>query len=221
MRFVGFDEDALALLDELPNMDADEYARHKRRLADGLTAPGRALITDVTDLLDAELTVVPRSSVSPLHTDLRFAPEGAPRYKDHLLLTTWEGGDKSTSPTLWIRVDAHRVGFASGIGLTPPVRDRWRQTVGGQPGESLAATLQDLVGARSAEIAGDELKKVPSPYDAGHPRADLLRKTGFQVRFVEPHPESVGSAEFVTWCVGQLGVLLPVHRWLVANLMGG
>lgn len=38
--------------------------------------------------LDADLTVEPRASVSPLHRDLRFAPAGSARYKDHLLLTT-------------------------------------------------------------------------------------------------------------------------------------
>ena len=75
-----------------------------------------------------------RGSVSPLHRDLRFAPEGAPRYKDHLLLTAWEGADKRTAPMFWIRVDAHRAGFASGIGFTPESRDRWRDAVGGDAG---------------------------------------------------------------------------------------
>ena len=91
MSFTGFDPAALALLDRLPGMNADEYATNKQLLRAGITKPGTALIADVADRLDADLTVVPRSSVSPLHRDLRFAPAGAARYKDHLLLTTWEG----------------------------------------------------------------------------------------------------------------------------------
>lgn len=218
MSFAGFDPSTLALLDELPGWDADEYATHRDQFASGITKPGAALIADVAARLDADLTVVPRSSVSPLHRDLRFAPEGAARYKDHLLLTAWEGPDKATSPILWIRLDAHGAGFASGMAFTPEVRERWRTSVGGAPGDELAATLERLVTDHAAEIAGDEVKRVPAPFDADHPRAGLLRRTGFQVRFAQPLPSSVDRAEFVDWCVERLDVLLPVHRWLVAHL---
>jgi hypothetical protein len=219
MSFTGFDPAALALLDRLPEMSVEEYAASKPLLASGVTKPGAALIADVADRLGADLTVQPRSSVSPLHRDLRFAPEGAARYKDHLLLTTWEGIDKKTAPMFWIRVDATRAGFASGIVFTPAVRDRWRAAVGGTAGEALADDLAVLTRQRHAEVAGDQVKKVPTPFDAGHPRADLLRRTGFQVRFVDDLPDSVRSRDFADWCVDRLSALLPVHRWLIANLI--
>ena len=219
MSFDGFDPAALALLDELPTMTADVYSGHKAALAAGVTKPGLALITEVADELGADLTVAPRSSVSPLHRDLRFAPEGASRYKDHLLLTTWEGADKKTSPMFWIRVDAHRAGFASGIGFTPDVRERWRAAVGGSDGEELASTLGNLVADRGAEVAGDQVKKVPAPFDPDHPRADLLRHTGFQIRYVDDLPASVSSPAFAGWCVDRLSALMPVHRWLLEQLI--
>lgn len=218
MSFEGFDPAAIALLGELPGWDADRYAAAKRLLADGLTSPGLALIEEVADRLDADLTVAARSSVSPLHRDLRFAPAGSPRYKDHLLLTTWEGSDKRTAPTLWIRIDAGRAGFASGIGFTPEVRARWRDAVGGADGVEIAAMLDGLVRQRAADVAGDEVRRVPAPYDDTHPRAGLLRKTGFQVRFVEALPPEVDAAGFADWCVERLDELLPVHRWLVRHL---
>jgi len=219
MSFAGFDPVALAMLDDLPAMTSEEYAGHKEALAAGVSKPGLALITDVADSLGAELTVVPRSSVSPLHRDLRFAPEGAARFKDHLLLTTWEGADKKTSPVFWIRVDARRAGFASGIGFTPAVRERWRAAVGGVAGEELAAVLDGLVADREADVAGDQVKKVPAPFDADHPRADLLRHTGFQVRYIDDLPASVSSPEFVEWCAERLSALMPVHQWLLAQLI--
>jgi len=218
MSFNGFDPAAIALLDRLPEMSADEYAEHKGLLAAGLTKPGGDLIAEVADRLDADLTVVPRSSVSPLHRDLRFAPEGAARYKDHLLLTTWEGVDKKASPVLWIRVDADQVGFASGIGFSPVVRERWRAAVGGDAGTELAAELDVLISEHDAEVAGDHLKRVQAPFDADHPRADLLRLTGFQIRFAEPLPASVGSPDFSQWCVARLVALLGIHGWLHTNL---
>ena len=59
---------------------------------------------------------------------------------------------------------------------------------------------------------------MPAPFDTDHPRADLLRHTGFQVRFVDDLPAIVTSPEFVDWCVERLSALLPVHRWLLAQL---
>ena len=221
MTFTGFDPDALALLPRLPAMSPDEYAAHKQQLAAGLTKPAAALIADVAERLDADLTVAVRSSVSPLHNDLRFAPAGAARYKDYLMVTTWEGADKKSSPILWIRIDGDAAGFASGIGFTPDVRDRWRAAVGATAGEELAATLGRLVAERGAEVAGDELKRVPAPFEPDHPRADLLRRTGFQVRFLEPLTDTVSTAAFAEWCVDRLDALLPVHRWLADHLTKG
>lgn len=218
MTFTGFDPAAIALLTQLPDWDAHQYATHKVELAAGLTKPGLALIQDVTSRLDADLTVTSRSSVSPLHRDLRFAPEGSPRYKDHLLLTAWEGADKRTSPTLWIRLDSERAGFASGIGFTPEIRERWRAAVGGDKGAELRAVLERLIAAREIDIAGSEVKRVPTPFDAEHPRADLLRKTGFQVRFTEDLPDAIDGPSFAGWCTERLQALLPVHHWLTRRL---
>lgn len=218
MSFAGLDPVAVALLAGLPTWDADRYAAEKQRLADGLTRPGLALIEQVAARLDGALTVSPRSSVSPLHRDLRFAEPGADRYKDHLLLTAWEGSDKRTSPTLWVRVDSQRVGFASGIGFTPEIRDRWRASVGADDGAALAAELERLVAQRGAEIAGDEVKRVPAPFGDDHPRADLLRRTGFQVRYLDELPACVGEPAFADWCADRLAPLVPVHRWLVRHL---
>ena len=218
MSFTGFDPTVVALLAELPDWDADRYAARKADLAAGLSKPALALIQDAADRLGADLTVANRSSVSPLHRDLRFAREGSPRYKDHLLLTTWEGADKRTSPMFWIRIDAARVGFASGIGFTPEIRERWRTAVGGDEGGDLAVILDQLIATRDADVAGDELKRVPPPFEADHPRADLLRKTAFQVRFAENLPDAIADPSFADWCADRLESLLPVHRWLADHL---
>jgi hypothetical protein len=222
MAFEGFDRGTVDLLRKLPDWDADAYAAEKSRLKQGLVEPGGALIEAVAEALPADLTVVRRSSVSPLHRDLRFAPAGASRYKDQLLLTAWHGRDKKFSPTLWIRIDADRVGFASGTAFDPKQRDRWREAVGGRPGEALARAIRKVEsGARPhyVEVAGDALKKVPAPWEADHPRADLLRMKGFQIRFAEPLPANIGKPAFAGWCATRLRRLLPIHAWLVKELV--
>jgi uncharacterized protein (DUF2461 family) len=221
MKFGGFDRSAIELLATLPDYDEEQFAEVKEVLGTGLREPGLALIHGASGELDAELTVSPRSSVSPLHRDLRFAQAPAPRYKDHLLLTAWEGADKKTSPTLWIRISAKSAGFASGIAFTPEVRSRFRKAVAGAAGDALArdlARLEKRHARHGFQVAGDQLKKVPKPWAEDHPRADLLRRNGFQVRFAQELPRSVDKPSFQDWCRTRLDELLVIHRWLVKEL---
>ena len=221
MPFEGFDRDAIELLGEMPGWSAKNYEREKSRLKVGVMEPGAALIEDLAEALDADLTVVRRSSVSPLHRDLRFAKAGSPRYKDHLLLTAWTGSDKKTAPTLWLRLAPDGVGFASGMGFDPKARARWREAVGGKPGEALAKALKAAGKGATAgrcEYAGEQLKKVPAPWPDDHPRAELLRMNGFQARFMAPLPASVSKPAFVRWCTTRFKRLLPVHDWLVREV---
>ena len=223
MSFHGFDRAAVELLRRLPSFDTEQYAAEKARLKTGLVDPGGDLIEAVTTALPADLTVVRRSSVSPLHRDLRFAKAGTPRYKDHLLLTAWEGTDKKSAPTLWVRIDADGVGFASGMGFDAGARARWREAVGGKPGEAFTRAIARVSkGAKAGrcEIAGDLLKKVPSPWPADHPREELLRMNAFQVRFMEPLPAQLEKPAFASWCTTRLKRLLPVHAWLVEHVAG-
>ena len=218
MTFDGFDVEAVESLDELPGLSPDDYAARKQQLAAGLTKPGLALMTELAERLDAELTVSPRSSVSPLHRDLRFAAPGSPRYKDHLLLRFWEGDSRKTSPTLFLRVGKDAVGYATGAVL--PDLARWRNLIDDEAtGAPLAAELATLGGGRDLDIDGRHYKAVPKPYPADHPRADLLRhKMGLQARWMEKTPTAVGSAAFVDHCMERLTACAPVHRWFVDNL---
>ena len=133
----------------------------------------------------------------------------------------WQGEDKSSAPTLWVRLDTSSVGFASGVAFTPAIRDRWRAAVGSDDGAELDEAIGTVLREHAAgapEVAGEQLKTVPKPWAADHPRADLLRLSGFQLRFAEPTPACITEPEFVPWCEARLRDLLPIHRWLVEHV---
>lgn len=221
MDFNGFDPTAIALLAELPSYDAERYGAVRDQLDDGLRQPGLALIGEIANRFDRPLTIDRRTSVSPLHNDLRFAGPDTPRYKDHLLLSAWSGANKRESARIWVRIAPDGVGFASGIGFTPAIRERWRSAVGGRAGAGLAKAIgavEDKYRKCSAQVTGDQLARVPRGFDENHPRADLLRRTGFQLRFLEPLPKSVSKPSFLPWCLRRLHDLEPVHRWLDRHL---
>lgn len=223
MSFTGFDPQAVALLSRLPKMHEKAYGAQKALLNTGLREPGFLLLQDLVAAGELPLQLDKRSSVSPLHRDLRFAKAGSPRYKDHLLLTAWEGTDKKTSPTMWLRIDSESVGFASGLVFTPAQRTRYREVVAGPEGAELAsaiAVLKKSHGKHGFEVSGEALKRVPAPYDSEHERAELLKLNGIQVRFSEPTPKSIAGASFSAWCLKRWQALLPVHHFLAQEMIG-
>ena len=128
------------------------------------------------------------------------------------------GGDKKTAPTLFVRLSANSVGFASGAAFASV--DSWRARVDDdKTGKALEAAIAKIRRvAAEIETAGAGLKRVPAPYPADHARADLLKHKMLQVRWPEPVPKSVGTAKFPGWCAVRLARCADLHHWLVTNL---
>lgn len=219
--FSGFSEDAHRFLVDLGSSDKAWFDEHRSAYQSEIVAPakafveamGEALASGSYPLIQAQPKV--NGSMAPINNDLRFRPDASP-YKDHLMFKFWEGAEKKLAATLWIRLHpTDGVGFASGIVLAD--LDRWRTAVD-EHGEPLAAAIARLQAEHHADLAADGLKRVPKPYDPDHPRAELLRAKGFQVRWIQPLPDSIRSAEFVDFCSRELDRVVDVHRWLVEYL---
>jgi len=102
-------------------------------------------------------------------------------FQDHLLFRFWEGREKKTAPTLFVRPSPESIGFATGAAFAS--LDRWRQAVADDgTGGDLAAAIAKLSKGRAAEVAGTELRRVAAPYASDHPRGDLLRCKSLQIR---------------------------------------
>jgi uncharacterized protein (TIGR02453 family) len=220
--FDGFPSAGLKFLAELGTRDKPWFDANRKTYDENIVGPTKAFVSAIgerlADGMAPNIVAQPKAngSISPINNDLRFSPDKSP-YKDHLLLRFWEGADKKAAPTLFIRVGHDDVGFATGTMLTD--LDRWRSLIDSNTtGKPLADALTKLGKGRNLDIAGAAYKKVPKPYAEDHPRADLLRHKGFQARWPEPHPKSVGTAAFADWCVDRLGACADIHRWLVDNL---
>ena len=221
-RFAGFPAEGLAFLRQLPTRDKDWFHASKQAYTSHLAAPAKAFVATLGELLQESISSAivaqPRvnGSISPINRDVRFSADKTP-YKDHLLFRFWEGPQKQSAPTLFVRLSGEGVGFASGAMFASV--DRWRELIDADAtGRRLAEAIERLGEGKPLDIAGAELKRVPAPYAADHPRGDLLRHKTFQVRWLEPMPGSVGSPAFADWCLGHLQDAAEVHRWLVDNL---
>jgi uncharacterized protein (TIGR02453 family) len=217
MTFPGYNREALDFLAALPSRDPEWFKANKSDYQRLIVEPTKALVVDLGGQLQSSapgIVAEPKTngSIAPINNDLRFNPDAAP-YKDHLLLRFWEGSPKKTAPTLMLRVGADQVGFATG--LIPAEVNQWRDFVASDDGDALAVAINKLAKAKKADVVGQELKKVPAPYDADHPRGDLLRHKALQVRWTEPLPASAARPAFVGWVARRLEAALPVHQALV------
>ena len=217
MSFSGFSPEARAFMAALPSRDPTWFKAHKKEYEALVALPTKALVRDLGDRLAAirpALVAVPKTngSIAPINNDLRFSPDKSP-YKDHLLLKFWEGEPKKTAPTVYVRIAPDNVGFA--VGLMPAEMAEWREFVAGPAGGRLSAAVRALEKAKKADVVGQSLKRVPAPYDADHPQAELLRHKMLQVRWPERVPKAIHTGAFTSWCVTRLEACLPVHEILV------
>ena len=222
--FTGFDDDALGTLRALPGWTKQDRAADKDaydHLVETTKLFAQAMGDRIRETVSDTVTVDSRinGSISPFNRDLRFVEDRSRPYKDNLMVNFWDGADKKASPTLRVRITPSHTGFGAGTVFTKTGLERWRSAVAGAGGDELVAALDDLATAHpNLDQPEPELKRVPGDVDPDHPRGDLLRHKSLLVRWEDPNPSSIGSAEFVDWCGDRLDDLGPVHRWLVATL---
>ncbi len=223
MTFDGFPRSALDFLTTLGSSDKTWFDANRKQYDAEVAAPAKAFVTDLGELLHDRISpgieAVPKTngSIAPINNDLRFSPDASP-YKDHLMFRFWEGADKKTAPTLFVRMQpSGGVGFATGVAL--PDLEQWRTLIDDdETGAEGAARIAALAKATKADVVGEGYKRVPKPYAADHPRADLLRHKGLQIRWVVNVPRQITTARFVPWCADQLDKAADVHHWLVEHL---
>lgn len=222
MTFEGFPKETISFLTELGTQDKAWMDEHKKDYKRLVADPAKACVVALGEQLQADIAptiqAVPKTngSIAPINNDLRFSPDKSP-YKDHLMFRFWDGPDKKVAPTLFVRIAPDTIGFATGAAL--PDLERWRELIDRPAsGEALMAALTKMSKGRELDIDGQEYKRVPKPYDADHPRAELLRHKGLQVRWTEPTPAEIHTPKFIGWCMKRLEACTPVHHWLVSNL---
>lgn len=220
-EFTGFPQTGLDFLTTLGTKNKKWFDANRSTYDSEVVPNANAFVVELgeqlADRVSGGIEYAPKTngSIAPINNDLRFNPDASP-YKDHLMFKFWEGPDKKVAPMLWVRMSpADGVGFASGIAISKI--DRWREAID-EHGEPFAADLAELVKKSKAEVAGEGLKKVPKPYDPDHPRGDLLRHKGFQVRWIKKAPKSITTAKFADWCATELERTTAIHHWLVRHL---
>lgn len=229
MSFTGFPADGDALLTHLPDLDKAGFEAARRGYRATILEPAKAFVTDMGERLaervSPQIQALPKTngSIAPINNDLRFSPEATP-YKDHLMFRFWEGPNKKTAPTFMVRYHpTDGIGFATHTAFADV--NSWRAAIDDSArGTRLVDALERLVAATGADVVGASLKRVPKPFEADHPRGDLLRHKMLQVRWIVSESTGAGGVpdhadpSLVEWCADELVRAREVHQWMVAEL---
>lgn len=164
------------------NNTKDWYEPRKDRYAATIRKPAEFM----ADLLAEDLSRLTGRSLQPkvfrLHRDVRFSKDKTP-YNTHLHMMWHAPGTGAGSGTTFFfgaAPDYLVMGLAA-MGLEGDRLTRYRAMID-REGDDLSDALAQCHGAIGASFSDwgtPPIKRVPKPYDDGHPHADLLRRRSF------------------------------------------
>jgi uncharacterized protein (TIGR02453 family) len=224
MTFTGFPKDAMGFWHELVvEMNKAWFDENKARYETQWVAPFEALLADVKAAIAPAYKGIPlgESKVMRIYRDVRFSKDKTP-YK------TWIGGGVSlggAKPTEAVTAIYAHFGVgedfvgAGCYGFAPATLVTWRKRVADpRTGPAIARLVADLKRANHAIHAADTSVRVPKPYDADHPRAELLKQKGLVVGFPAIPKGLIHKPGLVPWLAGHAKTAAPLAKWLHKNL---
>ena len=218
--FPGFPPEAQRFLADLrDHNDRDWFAAHRQTYEQAVRGPGEALLASLEPEL-AALTGRPvGGKIFRVHRDVRFSKDKRP-YNAHLHIAFPAAHGRSSDVIAcgyFFALEPEKAILgAGGFDFAGPVLDAYRAAVADpKKGAALQAILGKLTKA-GFRIEGAEFKRVPAPYPADHPRADLIRRKGLHVWRDIDDPAVITGPGLFGAMKTTFATLAPLVKWLSA-----
>jgi uncharacterized protein (TIGR02453 family) len=213
--FLGFAPEAMDFLRELKaNNDRGWFASSKPRYERVIRRPAEAFAAVVAPEIEALAGCAVTTKIFRIHRDVRFSKDKSP-YNAHLhigFVTGASGFYFGLEPDC-LHLGAGAFEF-SGLAL-----DRFRAAAANEAeGVTLAALVASLRGAEF-QIGEPDLKRVPTPYPADHPRGDLLRRKGLTAWRRISDRATLEGLEPVDEALNVYRTLTPLNQWIGAAIV--
>jgi len=224
--FAGYPQEARAFLVELAaNNNKEWFTEHKADYKKFIEKPSLAFIEALGERLqtlspgiDYDLKTNGAGSLMRIYRDTRFSKDKTP-YKTWVGILWWEGPDKKTeNPCYHFWLDADGAKILEGMHtFAKPMLAAYQQAVADDVrGAALVEALESAARVGNFRVGSEnEYKRVPSEYDADHPRADLLKKKGLGLHSDVIGWDVITSPKLVDLAFEYAKALYPLHRWLV------
>lgn len=216
--FRGFEKDAIAFLHELTiEMNREWFEANKDRYKRVWVEPLTELLEEVGKRLAktyAPVKLVPH--VFRIYRDTRFSKDKAP-YKTHVAGVLRSG---SVGSGMYFHVETGEEWVGAGrYFFEDDELPKWRRKVAAdKTGKEIAGIIARLR-KQGYEVGGhDDYKKVPRPYPADHPRAELLKMKGLTAAFPQMPRGLLHKPALVDWIVKHARAVAPMTKWLARNV---
>ena len=227
-RFTGFAREAPGFFHQLAaEMTREWFTAHKHEYEALWVQPMTALLAEVAARLKPAYRglTVHDPKLFRIYRDVRFGADKSP-YKTHcagvigVSKTKEAAKPTESSAALYLHLGAEDEYCGAGHYIfEPDTLARWRKLVANNKS---GAEIQKLVTASRAlgmkTEAHEILARVPKPYDADHPRAELLRYKGLIVGFPAIPRGLIHRATFADWLVARATEAAPLVGWLAKKL---
>ena len=228
--FNGFPEEGLQFLRDIEvNNNKEWFQANKGTYETTLLAPAQEFVADLgSRLLALDPAIVfdvrtdGRGVLMRFYRDTRFSKDKSP-YKINIAGMYTDGqGKKTERPAYGFYMGADSMELMAGMfKFSKSQLAAYREAVADeQTGGELVEALRALGESGDYRLVGEHYKRVPAPYDADHPRADLLRYAGLYAHPPALEGRYLTSEELVDACMDHLSEMAPVYDWLakyVAN----
>jgi uncharacterized protein (TIGR02453 family) len=220
--FSGMPDEGLAFLEDLEERNTKEFFdANKQVFREQVQAPFAALVEAAAAGLRRSVPTLGQPKIFRIYRDLRFARDKTP-YKTSMSASVpsrprEEGGGPGVDTGFYVNVGP--AGLYAASGLYHPGRpelERVRAAIADEgTGPELEAILAKAAGKGLVPYL-DPLQRMPRPWSADHPRAELLKARSLVLNRQHERASWLQTAELLDRLVADWKAMIPFNRWLEA-----
>jgi uncharacterized protein (TIGR02453 family) len=220
MTFVGMPDEGLAFLEDLEERNTrDFFEANKAVFKEQVQAPFAALVEAAAARLRRTVPTLGEPKVFRIYRDLRFSKDKTP-YKTSMSASLpsrpREEGDGPGVPTGFY-VNVGPAGLYTASGLYHPGRPELERVRAGIADEAIGPELEAVLAKAATKGLTpylDPLQRMPRPYPADHPRADLLKARSLVLNRRHDRAPWLHTAELLDHLVADWKAMIPFNHWL-------
>ena len=221
-----FPKKTAAFLSKLSKNNKREWFETNRDLYNSdFLEPSIQFVVEMGDRLvdlDPEIVAIPKidKSIFRLHRDVRFSKNKAP-YKTNAGLYFWNGkAKKMDSSGLYFHIEPKLYGVGTGIYMFPShTLKKYRNVVSNPESVKELHKIVRALEKKGYSIGGKKYKKTPRGYDPNTLYPGYLLYEGIYAWYESKDLSKLNNGKAVNIVFKIFKDMLPLHKWLVKNLL--
>jgi uncharacterized protein (TIGR02453 family) len=218
MTFRGFPKEAFAFYEGLEADNSKAYWTAHKPVFDA------CVMQPMQELLDELEPAFGVAKMFRPYRDVRFSKDKSPyKTRQYAVVHLDAGGNAGGAGVTGLYVGIDADGLHLGGGLYQAGTEQARRMRAAIADDLTGRELQEILDRllrQGFELAGEQLKRVPKPWDDSHPRADLLRYKALTGHVHHPAAAWLGTPKAKTEVVARWKALGPLNVWMGAHASG-